>query len=384
MHGSSIAKRLFLSIVPLFALFALAMVLFQYQRELALRRELLTSAKEAAAASDDGTGLSCLIFALAVFVVAVLVLWRFTSRLGKNITALSLFADKITLGEPFRSEELCQFHDDELGQVAERIVSFYLKFLKTQKEQDKLKRELTRNIAHELRTPVASISGYLETILSNKDMPLPTQRLFLERCFSQTQRLAALVADILTINKMDALRRQNERGNEKGNERQEKAESSGSGNGNGGAAIDVKRVAMQIKSECALALEQKRMTFLTDLPDGTNVRADYSLVYSILRNLADNAIAYAGDGATIRLTAEMGNGYWQFRFADNGRGMDSRHIPRLFERFYRADEGRQRNDGGTGLGLAIVKNAVAAGGGDVAAETAPGQGLAIRFSLPAE
>ena len=111
------------------------------------------------------------------------------------------------------------------------------------------------------------------------------------------------------------------------------------------------------------------------------INGNQSMVYSIFRNLTDNAIAYAGEGTTITIRCREQNDRYHFTFSDNGGGVEKVHLSRLFERFYRVDKGRSRKVGGTGLGLAIVKNAVLLHGGTITASNIPEGGLAFDFSL---
>ena len=146
--------------------------------------------------------------------------------------------------------------------------------------------------------------------------------------------------------------------------------------------IDVSITIKQIIKDTALQLKEKNMKFVDKTPDKIIIHGATGVVYSIFRNLTDNAIAYAGEGSTITLEAHQSGEYrWSFTFSDNGVGVDDKHLPRLFERFYRVDKGRSRKLGGTGLGLAIVKNGVLLHGGTINAENAPGGGLKFEFSL---
>jgi signal transduction histidine kinase len=117
------------------------------------------------------------------------------------------------------------------------------------------------------------------------------------------------------------------------------------------------------------------MTFENCLPQDICIQGNWQLLYSIFRNLTDNAINYAGTGTVINLIAERQSDCWHFTFSDSGAGVPAKHLPRLFERFYRVDKGRSRNMGGTGLGLAIVKNAVLLHGGTITVGNRDGGGL---------
>ena len=327
-------------------------------------------------------------------IILTIVLYRFTHRLGRNITKLNAFATRVehTASVPSASDvdmgtavsELGGFSDDELGDTAERIVKLYIKLQRTQKEQDILKRQLTQNVAHELKTPVASIQGYLETILSHPDMAAATRDQFLDRCYSQSKRLASLLGDMSTLNRMDD-----------------------------GADmmvfedVDVAEVIRTVEKESQFALEEKNMSMECHIPDTMVIHGNRGLIYSIFRNLTDNAIAYAGVGTTITLTGTLqhvtlrgatagkqrgktvadapmskkGITSASFVFSDNGVGVPDEHLPRLFERFYRVDKGRSRKMGGTGLGLAIVKNAVRVHGGSISVKNNPTGGLRFEFTL---
>lgn len=228
-------------------------------------------------------------------------------------------------------------------------------------KENQMRRELTQNIAHELKTPVASILGYTDTILDNPQMNCETQRQFIERTNAQTHRLTALLQDISTLNRMDYAAHQLtlER-------------------------TDVSAIVGDIVQETAIALEKRHMKLNNCLPQHIVIKANPSLIYSIFRNLVDNAINYAGEGTTIDISAEQTDDNWMFCFSDNGVGIAPEHLPRIFERFYRIDKSRSRSIGGTGLGLAIVKNAVLLHGGTITARIAEKGGLQFDFTLRKE
>nr|WP_314755197.1 HAMP domain-containing sensor histidine kinase [uncultured Prevotella sp.] len=300
-------------------------------------------------------------FSIVVILLLTLLLYRFISRLGRNITQLQTFAERADQNESLETEELIDFSDDELGEIAERIIKIYRRLQSTRQEQDILKRQLTQNIAHELKTPVAGIQGYLETILENPDMPDGTQRQFLTRCHAQSERLTSLLNDISILNRLDdgatAMQRE---------------------------SVEINQLIDQIEEETCLQLQAHGMTFSNQLPAGITISGNRSLLYSIFRNLTDNAIAYAGHGTTITLYAQSMADRWQFCFSDNGVGVANEHLRRIFERFYRIDKGRSRQNGGTGLGLSIVKNAVLFHGGSIQARNLPEGGLQFLFTLRRE
>ena len=297
-------------------------------------------------------------FAIVAIILLTVVLYRFTYRLGKNVAKLSIFAYKADHNESLEVEDLANFPDDELGEIAERIIKMYKRVQTTRKEQDILKRQLTQNIAHELKTPVASIQGYLETILDNPHINEQTKEQFLQRCYAQSERLTSLLHDISTLNRLDD-----------GSDMIDFE------------AVDITQLVADITKETALVRQERKMTFDNQLPERIVVKGNRSLLYSVFRNLTDNAIAYAGEGRTITLEAKEQGNKWHFIFRDNGQGVPPEHLARLFERFYRVDKGRSRKMGGTGLGLAIVKNAVLLHGGTIRVSNLPEGGLKFEFTI---
>lgn len=297
-------------------------------------------------------------FAFTAMLVLVAVIYSFVNRLGVNITKLRIFAERADRNESLDTEDLVDFPGDELGEIAERIIKIYKRLERTKEEQNMLKRQLTQNVAHELKTPVASILGYLDTITENPDMDNDTKMQFFERCKVQACRLKSLLQDISLLNRMDDVS-----GMIKFDE------------------ADISHIVADIEKETALQVAARGMTFRNTIPGGIVVRGNHSLLYSIFRNLIDNAIAYAGQDTVMTLSAEDLDDRWIFYFSDNGCGIPEEHLPRIFERFYRVDKGRSRKLGGTGLGLAIVKNAVVMHGGTITAKNNPGGGVTFTFSI---
>ncbi len=228
-----------------------------------------------------------------------------------------------------------------------------------EEEQSKMKRQLTQNIAHELKTPVSSIQGYLETMVSNDNIPKEKMDVFLERCYAQSNRLSRLLRDISVLTRMDEATNMIDM-----------------------EQVDIKQLASSMFNEVSLELEEKQISVNNLLKDNIKIKGNYSLLYSIFRNLTDNAIAYAGNNISITLSCfREDDNFYYFSFADTGIGVSPEHLGRLFERFYRIDKGRSRKLGGTGLGLAIVKNAVIIHKGTISAKINSQGGLEFIFTL---
>ena len=228
-----------------------------------------------------------------------------------------------------------------------------------QEEESRMKRQLTQNVSHELKTPVSSIQGYLETILSNPDLSPDKRQFFLERCYSQSTRLTGLLRDISVLNRLD-----------EASEMFDLTE------------VNITKLITEIQKECSQDMEEKHITSEIILPGDPTVFGNNSLLYSIFRNLYDNAIAYAGENIKITVNCYKEDPkYYYFSFSDNGVGIPEEHINRIFERFYRVDKGRSRKIGGTGLGLSIVKNGVNFHKGQISAKSSPGKGVTFFFTL---
>lgn len=228
-----------------------------------------------------------------------------------------------------------------------------------QEEESRMKRQLTQNVSHELKTPVSSIQGYLETILSNPDLSPDKRQFFLERCYSQSTRLTGLLRDISVLNRLD-----------EASEMFDLTE------------VNITKLIAEIQKECSQDMEEKHITSEIILPGDPTVFGNNSLLYSIFRNLYDNAIAYAGENIRITVNCYKEDPkYYYFSFSDNGVGIPEQHINRIFERFYRVDKGRSRKIGGTGLGLSIVKNGVNFHKGQISAKSSPGKGVTFFFTL---
>jgi len=226
-------------------------------------------------------------------------------------------------------------------------------------KQRLIKQQLTSNIAHELKTPLASIKGYLETILNNPAIPAEKQTYFLGKAFAQSHRLTDLLNDILLLNNIEEA---------------------------GGLfkfeSLHVNSVIQDVVESLKGRLNDKNMDCLVEVGDEVMVNGNELLLFSVFQNLIENSINYAGPNThiTIRKYLEDSKFYY-FQYSDTGAGIPEEHLPRIFERFYRVDYGRSRETGGTGLGLSIVKNAIMLHQGEISVKNSSTGGVEFLFSL---
>ena len=222
-----------------------------------------------------------------------------------------------------------------------------------------IKQQMTSNISHELNTPVASIKGYLETILHSPDIPPEKREYFLLKAVAQTDRLKDLITDISALNKIE----------EEDSIVKEK--------------VYIHEIIKEVRENFEASIIKKKMGLDIDIKNDIVVNGNKGMITSVFQNLTENAIKYAGDGTIIAITvSHEDKKFYHFSFSDNGVGIPEEHQGRIFERFYRLDPGRSRKTGGTGLGLAIVKNTIEAHGGKIVVRNRIGGGAEFLFSLP--
>ncbi len=222
-----------------------------------------------------------------------------------------------------------------------------------------MKQQLTSNIAHELKTPLASIKGYLETMLNNWPVPEEKQKYFLEKTFLQSERLTDLINDVSLLNNIED-----------------------AGELFRFKTIELKTIIDEVYENFANRMNEKNITFISEVKSGTVITGNDSLLFSVFQNFAENSINYGGEGISISIrNYHEDDKYYYFSYSDTGSGIPEEHLPRIFERFYRIDHGRTRETGGTGLGLAIVKNAVQLHKGEISVRNRPEGGIEFLFSL---
>ncbi len=303
MKNLSEGRKMFISVMAIFAIYATVFVVFEdFDRH---GMPLI-----------DSSDLHLLMFAAVTMILLAVVLYRYAHRMDERIR---------------REQDM---------------------------KQTETRRQMTQNISHELKTPVASIMGLTETILDNPQLSDDKRLELTRRTHAQAQRLSHLLQDISTLNRMDYASQQLEH-----------------------APVDISQLVSDIIYESDSACDKRQLTVNNQLPDILVIKGNKQLLYSIFRNLMDNAINYAGEGAIVSISAFETTRYWRFTFSDTGQGIPAEHLPHIFERFYRVDKGRSRSMGGTGLGLAIVKNAVLHHDGTIQAMKNQAGGLTIEFTL---
>lgn len=298
------------------------------------------------------------------------VIYLTASHLAKNVKLMQLFAEQAADGIDFDTQE--KFGNDELGEIAKRITEIYRSrqaaqtarelehgiAIKATEERASMKRQLTNNISHELKTPVGVIRGYIDTLVENPDMDESSRTHFLTKAQAHVERLCNLLNDLSTMTRLD------------------------DGISNITLEdVDFNALVDGIKHDIEESGIAKGMTFKIDIPDGIFVKANTALLNGALMNLAKNAINYSqGTEMGIKLLTQNKR-IITFVFYDNGTGVDEEHIPHLFERFYRVDKGRSRKAGGTGLGLPIVRSSFNSMDGSITVRNSAEGGLEFVFAL---
>lgn len=225
------------------------------------------------------------------------------------------------------------------------------------------RRDFVANVSHELRTPLSIINGYLETLLDGAMDDPPTARRFLETMSRHGERLNLLIEDLLSLSQLE----------------------SRPGAGLNFAPVDLRTCLERVFERLEPLISEKRAEVVLELPPGApELEADAQRLDQVFLNLLENALKYATDGGPprIRVQATFEADAVEVAVRDNGPGIPRLDLPHLFERFYRVHKDRSRSVGGTGLGLAIVKHVVQAHGGEVTAESEPGNGATFRVRLP--
>ena len=228
------------------------------------------------------------------------------------------------------------------------------------RQLEDVRKEFVANVSHELRTPLSIFQGYTETLIDNPELPPEDTRPMLEIMRKHSRRLNALVEDLLILARLES--------------RDEKLHL---------APLDVAKFLRESVTDWSMRSAEKKIALTANVTPGTpTISADAFRLEQVMGNLIENAIKYTNTGGRVTVRAIAANDGVEIRVEDTGLGIPAADVPRIFERFYRADKGRSREHGGTGLGLSIVKHIVLAHGGSVHAESEVGRGTNIILRLP--
>lgn len=301
-----------------------------------------------------------------VWVVAVglgllsFILAYFSSRaICRNIYALRDFAQMISSNNLPDDIESWQFSKDELGEVSKRLLLLYKEKINAEHEKTLHERQIGVNISHELNTPVAIIKGYIDTILTDANISDEQRRMFLTRAQENTNRLAGLIGDLTSV-----MHLQGKKGSIECR------------------PLDFHNLMVRLADDVKHNHTSGGMELDVDIPENCIVVANDALFITALLNLIRNSAQHShGTRMSIKWVGEE-NGKVQFSFSDNGIGVDDEHLARLFDLFYRVDNGRSRKNGGSGLGLPLVNSIFQAMDGEINVRRAQSGGLEFIFSLP--
>ena len=244
------------------------------------------------------------------------------------------------------------------GEVTGAVVLFH--DITQLKRLDQVRRDFVANVSHELRTPLSILRGYIEVLLDEPETSQEELRRILSIMERHSKRLQRLVGDLLSLAQLESSQAELEL-----------------------SVVRMDELFNNLIRDWKEKLSAKNLKVTVDLPsEGLTLRADGTRLEEVLHNLLDNAIKFSPKNGEIRLQAASCGSNVVLSVADNGIGISKEHLPRIFERFYRADKARSRELGGTGLGLAIVKHIAQLHGGRVEAESEGGRGTTIRVVLP--
>lgn len=298
-------------------------------------------------------------FMLAITLVMSILAWFATRSIGNAVRRLALFARKAERGDKIYDD--VQFPRGELGEISHHIVMLYAQrerqheeALRQEREKIRIKKQLTNNINHELKTPLAAMQVCLETLISHPELSEDRKEEFLRRCYHNSERLRLLLADVSTLTRLD----------------------------DGQEIITTEPLSLRRVIDDAVQMfsAPDMLPIEVDMAQDVTLTANGPLLEAVFSNLIRNSNAYShGKHITIAVTPAPGS--VEIRFADDGIGIPPEHLPHIFERFYRVDKGRSRATGGTGLGLSIVKNAVLFHGGTISVANLAAGGLEFKITL---
>lgn len=309
------------------------------------------------------------IFAGAILLSAIV--YYYYTKYSKNISLIKEITEKIINNEDFTIST--PFPNSDLGEIAHKIYKLNNDVIKVfyehermqeqsiKKEKDKLrmKRIMTNNLNHEIKTPIGILQGYIETMLHHSEITPQLRHKFLQKCFENIKRLDNILTSISIITRID----------------------------DGSEAILLEKVNLNditntISEDINLFLTSSKFSFDIDIPKDIFIKTNSSFFYTLLNNLIKNAINYS-KGTEIRfILVNEDDVFYTFQFYDNGIGIDEEHLEHLFDRFYRVDKNIHHNIGGSGLGLPIVQSIIHLHGGTISVCNRSEGGLLFTFTIP--
>jgi signal transduction histidine kinase len=304
--------------------------------------------------SNDIVKINLVIWPIGLFFIFIsaIIIYIISRRISNPIREMEHAAAKLAAGE--NTQDLIFESRDEVGRLAKTF-----NFMKQQlNSTEKMRREFIANVSHDLRTPLTSISGFVQGMLDGLVKP-PDYPKYLNIIRNETDRLIRLTSDILQIAQLQS-----------GNIHLNKE------------ILDVRDIVDTVLDNTQISLDEKTISITFDAPSGTLVYADKDRLKQILINLVSNSIKYGRQGGNISLNVLDMAGITRFSVKDNGIGIDEEELPFIFEKFYRVDKSRQSSQSGTGLGLNIVKNLVELHGGRIWAESKIEGGTEVIFEIP--
>jgi signal transduction histidine kinase len=300
---------------------------------------------------------------LLVSAVGLLLFHQLTRRLRKFSIEVENFKGD-GFSAPF-AEEMGQSRADgdeidRLQSVFREMAAMISEQVRELKESDSLRRELITNVSHDLRTPLTSMQGYLETLAVKKDLPDNKRQEYLNRAIRQSDRLRRLIADLFELAKLDA--------------HEVKAHPE---------PFSLGELVLDVLQKFHLLAEDRGIKLASDIdPHLSFVMADIGLIERALENLLKNAIQYTPKSGTVTVTIIPGRDRLVVEIADTGKGMREEDLPHIFDRYYRADTAEDDPTDGTGLGLAITKRIIELHDSEITVRSSAGEGSVFTFHLP--
>lgn len=302
--------------------------------------------------------------------IITIILYTVTRHMSKSVKMLREFVRRAATDRDFVAVD--KFPNDDLGDISRQVVNLYNMrkaamasrelehqvALKAIEDRANLKRQLTNNINHELKTPAGIVRGYIDTIVENPEMDEESRRHFILKSQEHIERLCNILNDLSTITRLEDGAQ---------NISIEK--------------IDFTKLIYSLREDVRESGLNGDMDMVIDLPEHCYVKGNETLLIGAIMNLTKNSVAYSkGTMMGIKLVTENQK-FYTFSFYDDGAGVPEDALPQLFDRFFRVDKGRSRKAGGTGLGLPIVRNSFNTMGGSITASNRAGGGLQFAFTL---